>query len=115
MSIEKTKKSFLLPLVGLAILLYLVLQFKMSQNQARQEEVVEQTHGGTPIQLETPSGMLYGTLLQPEQTDKPVPIVLVLAGSGPTDRNCNQLPTLHTDAFRLLAEALQQNGIASVR
>ena len=74
----------------------------------------ERVYGGTPIQLKTPTGTLYGTLLEPEQTTKPVPVVLFLAGSGPTDRNCNQ-PTLHTDAFRLLAEALQKSGIASVR
>ena len=73
----------------------------------------ERSHGGTPIQLETPTGTLYGTLLTPE-ADKPVPIVLFLAGSGQTDRNYNQ-PTLHTDAFRMLAESLQQSGIASVR
>ena len=75
----------------------------------------EPAHGGTPIQLQTPTGTLYGTLLEPEKATKPVPIVLFLSGSGPTDRNGNQLPTLHTDAFRLLAEALQQNGVASVR
>ena len=75
----------------------------------------EQVHGGTPIQLETPTGTLYGTRLKPEQVTKPVPVVLFLAGSGPTDRNGNQRPSLHTDAYRLLAEALQQSGIASVR
>ncbi|MCL2304731.1 MAG: lysophospholipase [Planctomycetaceae bacterium] len=75
----------------------------------------EQTYGGTPIQLETPTGTLYGTLLEPENATKPVPVALFLAGSGPTDRNGNQLPTLHTDSYRLLAEALQKGGIASVR
>ena len=75
----------------------------------------ESAHGGTPIQLETPTGTIYGTLLTPEQATKPVPIVLILAGSGPTDRNGNQLPAIHTDTYRMIAEALQQNGIASVR
>ena len=75
----------------------------------------EQPHGGTPIQLETPTGTIYGTLLEPEQTTKPMPVVLILAGSGPTDRNGNNQFTLQTNAYRLLAEALQANGIASVR
>jgi len=75
----------------------------------------EQAHGGTPIQLATPTGTIFGTLLEPEQTTEPMPVVLILAGSGATDRNCNQLPAVHTNAYRMLAEALQQNGIASVR
>ena len=75
----------------------------------------EEAHGGTPIQLETPTGTIFGTLSEPEQAVKPVPVVLFLAGSGPTDRNGNQLPSLRTDTYRLLAEALQKNGIASVR
>ena len=78
-------------------------------------EIDKQAHGGTPIQLETPTGTIYGTLLEPEQTPKPMPVVLILAGSGPTDRNGNNLSGLHTNSYRMLAEALQQNGIASVR
>lgn len=75
----------------------------------------ESTHGGTPIQLETPTGIIHGTLLEPEQATEPVPVVLILAGSGPTDRNGNQLPARHSDTYRMIAEALQQNDIASVR
>jgi pimeloyl-ACP methyl ester carboxylesterase len=72
--------------------------------------VNERTYGGTPIQIKTPTGTIYGTLLEPEQTTKPVPVVLFLAGSGPTDRNGGA-----SGQYRLLAEALQKSGIASVR
>lgn len=41
-----------------------------------------------PISLNTSSGELFGSLLLP-QSDKPVPVVLIIAGSGPTDRNGN--------------------------
>ena len=75
----------------------------------------EQAHGGTPIQLETPTGIIYGTLLEPEQMSETVPVVLFLAGSGPTDRNGNNPMGLRTDSYRLLAEALQEYGIASIR
>ena len=71
--------------------------------------------GGTLIILETPTGTICGTLLEPEHMTKPVPVVLLLAGSGPTDRDGNQLPRLHIDNHRLIAEALQEHGIASVR
>ena len=41
-----------------------------------------------PIELNTPTGTLYGSLVLPK-SDKPVPVVLIIAGSGPTDRNGN--------------------------
>ena len=42
-----------------------------------------------PISLDTGTGQLFGSLLLP-QSDKPVPVVLIIAGSGPTDRNGNR-------------------------
>ena len=76
----------------------------------------EQSQVGVPIQLETDTGTLCGSLLIPvRQVFEPAPIVLIIAGSGPTDRNGNQPPSLMTNAYRMLAEELQNNGIASVR
>jgi len=69
---------------------------------------------GTDIILETPCGRLYGTLVLPP-TNKRIPVVLLIAGSGPTDRNTNQFPALKTDAFKLLAEALAAEHIATLR
>ncbi|MFL6374734.1 MAG: alpha/beta hydrolase [Pyrinomonadaceae bacterium] len=68
-----------------------------------------------PAALVTPSGKLYGTLeLPPAKT--PVPVVLIIAGSGPTDRNGNS-PLLPgpNNAYKLLADELAKNGIASLR
>jgi len=65
------------------------------------------------VRLDTASGTLEGTLLVPEA--KPgMPVVLLVAGSGPTDRNGNQ-PGLHHNALLLLAQGLAQYGIASLR
>ena len=99
------------------ILLLVVLAFILSEQHSPEQSIqtTENTPSGTPIQIETPTGTIYGTLLEPGQTTKPVPVVLILAGSGPTDRNGNGLSALHTDSYRMLAEALQQVGIASVR
>jgi alpha-beta hydrolase superfamily lysophospholipase len=59
-------------------------------------------------------GKLYGTLTLP--TDKKrVPVVLLIGGSGPTDRNMNQGQALRTNSFLLLAKGLAENGIASLR
>jgi pimeloyl-ACP methyl ester carboxylesterase len=59
-------------------------------------------------------GTLHGTLLLPAG-DPPFPVVLIIAGSGPVDRNGNQLPILNTNMHRLLAEALAKKGVASLR
>jgi len=56
---------------------------------------------------------LYGTLAMPKSNSKPN-VVLIIAGSGATDRNCNQ-KGMQTDAFKMLADSLQMAGIASLR
>lgn len=58
-------------------------------------------------------GTLRGTLLVP--SDTAATAALIIAGSGPTDRNCNSMLGPGTDAFRYLAEALCDAGIASLR
>jgi pimeloyl-ACP methyl ester carboxylesterase len=59
---------------------------------------------------------LRSTLLLPKETGKPVPVVLLIAGSGPTDRNGNSriLPGKN-NSLLMLAEGLAMNGIASLR
>ncbi len=67
------------------------------------------------VRLETMTGTLYGTLELPN-TSEPYPVVLIHPGSGPTDRDGNsaQLPGKN-DSLKLLAEALAEEGIASLR
>jgi pimeloyl-ACP methyl ester carboxylesterase len=74
-----------------------------------------QPRASSPIELTPPRGPIAGTLLVPDGTGR-VPVALIIAGSGPTDRDGNSalLPGKH-DAYRLLAEALAAEGIASVR
>ena len=54
-----------------------------------------------------------GTLLVPESIDNP-PLVIIIAGSGPTDRNGNQ-SFMKNDMLKKLAERLSENGIATFR
>jgi uncharacterized protein len=64
--------------------------------------------------LVTPTGTLDGTLQLP--ATKPTTVVLIIAGSGPTDRNGNSLGLgLDSDAYKLLALDLAQRNIASLR
>jgi uncharacterized protein len=59
---------------------------------------------------------LHSTLLLPKDTSKPMPVVLLLSGSGPTDRNGNS-PILpgKNNSLLMLADGLASNGIASLR
>ena len=59
-----------------------------------------------------PIGALHGTLLKP---DAPGPVVLIVPGSGPTDRDGNNPLGVKAQPYKLLAEALAAKGIASVR
>src|SRR5476649_2474199 len=67
-----------------------------------------------PISLDTGNGELFGSLLLP-QSDKPVPVVLIIAGSGPTDRNGNSADGAGNDSLKRLAWVLAKHNIASVR
>lgn len=66
-----------------------------------------------PTTLQTETGNIEGTLLVPESKNK-VPLVLIIAGSGPTDRDGNN-PVMKNNSLKMLAEGLVENGIASVR
>lgn len=65
------------------------------------------------VKVKSEIDKLYGTLLIPDGK-KEVPVVLFIAGSGPTDRNGNQ-GMVQTNTTRLLAEGLAEKGIASLR
>lgn len=56
---------------------------------------------------------LAGTLLLPEKETKRV--VLIISGSGSTDRNGNTLPNLINDGLKKLAEELTEVGYATLR
>lgn len=67
-----------------------------------------------PVSLDTGQGTLYGSLLLP-RSQTPPPVVLIIAGSGPTDRDGNNPATGRIDILRRLALQLAAQGIASVR
>ena len=66
----------------------------------------------------SPSAACLGTLLKPKSLkpdgSEPPPVVLLIGGSGPTDRNGNQGGTGPAE-LRQLAEQLAEQGIASLR
>ena len=66
------------------------------------------------ITLKTATGDIFGTLTTPEKAKKS-PVVLIIAGSGPTDRDCNSRLGIKTNAYKMLAESFALNKISTLR
>ena len=64
--------------------------------------------------LERDGLTLEGTLAMPRQRGRAVPVVLIVAGSGATDRNGNG-PMVNTNVYAMLAWSLADAGFATVR
>ncbi|MGZ9100785.1 MAG: alpha/beta hydrolase, partial [Brevundimonas sp.] len=67
----------------------------------------------TPVVLPVEPAALHGTLLTPDGPTRAA--ALIIAGSGPTDRNGDNVMGLVPATYRLLAEGLAEQGVATVR
>lgn len=71
--------------------------------------------GEEDITLNTPTGDIHGKLMLPDG-GTPCPVVLIIAGSGPTDMNGNSIGTgMTNNSLLYLAQELAASGIATVR
>lgn len=67
-----------------------------------------------PVTLSTATGEIHGTLAVADNASRTA--VLIIAGSGPTDRNGNSSVTgIATDSYKMLADSLAAHGYASLR
>jgi pimeloyl-ACP methyl ester carboxylesterase len=66
----------------------------------------------TPLTAPGPQGLLAGTLVD---AGRHAPVVLIIPGSGPTDRDGNNPMGVAAASYRLLAEALATKGVSTVR
>jgi pimeloyl-ACP methyl ester carboxylesterase len=96
------KKSRLLPLA------FLLLTFPFIATAQ-----IDTTYTETNVVLHTTSGDIAGTLTLPCTQGK-IPVALIIAGSGPTDRNGDN-PMMKNEGLKLLAYGLAANHIASLR
>jgi len=92
------------------IILFLTVFFLSIINAQTKKDL---TFKEAPAVLKINNDQLYGTLTTPDLTKK-FPVALIIAGSGPTDRNGNN-PMMKNNSLKMLAEALAKNGIASLR
>ncbi|MEM6844488.1 MAG: alpha/beta fold hydrolase [Bacteroidota bacterium] len=94
-------------------LMLLVLSFTSACSEDETTVVREPTSEEVTLSIAT--GTVYGTLVVPGQNE-PMPIVLIIAGSGPTDRDGNtNLLAGKNNSLKMLADSLLQRGYASLR
>jgi pimeloyl-ACP methyl ester carboxylesterase len=62
--------------------------------------------------LKTSVGNINGTLKVPDSKNA-VPVAIIIAGSGPTDRDCNQ-PNMKSNSYKMLSDALFYNNVATL-
>jgi pimeloyl-ACP methyl ester carboxylesterase len=67
----------------------------------------------TLIEAPGPQGLLKGSMLGP--ASRHAPVVLIIPGSGPTDRDGNNRLGINASTYRLLAEGLAARNITTVR
>lgn len=87
--------------------------FELKKGQEKAKDTEEEE--GQFLTIDTGKGKLYGEMEIPKG-EQPFPVMLIIPGSGPTDRNGNSvaLPGKN-NSLKLLAEQLAEKGIASVR
>ena len=72
------------------------------------------TYTETNVVLHTVSGDIAGTLTIPANAPAKLPVALIIAGSGPTDRNGDN-PMMKNESLMKLAYGLAAKNIASLR
>lgn len=74
---------------------------------------LQSVYGQEEVFIESNGVKIFGTLTKP---DKPTQtVVLIIAGSGPTDRNGNSGLSYNNYAYKMLADSLANAGIATLR
>lgn len=72
-----------------------------------------QLHSSYEMEAPGPLGALRGTAVLP--AEKGAPVILIIPGSGPTDRDGNSPLGIRAATYKLLAEGLAAQGVASIR
>ncbi|MDB5009030.1 MAG: hypothetical protein JWP45_3423 [Mucilaginibacter sp.] len=70
----------------------------------------------TPVSVKALAGSISGSLVVPKNVTGKMPVVLIVADAGPTDRNGNNSKTgVNANTYKLLANDLGKKGIATLR
>lgn len=74
----------------------------------------EISHRELPVTVNSGKIELHGSLTLPNSNARKLTVCLIISGSGPTDRDGNN-PYMKNESLKLLAYALADSGIASLR
>ncbi|MFF2288627.1 alpha/beta hydrolase family protein [Peribacillus butanolivorans] len=81
----------------------------------KSDEKVEEKRSGEVVQADLKKGTMYG-LLETPKDEGPFPVMIIIAGSGPTDKDGNSIALPgKNNSLKMLAESLAEKGIASIR
>src|SRR5574341_470575 len=69
----------------------------------------------SPYTIKSGAMQLSGTLTLPRATTRRIPVAVIIAGSGPTDRNGNSVMGIKPNSYAQLAWRLAERGIATLR
>lgn len=83
--------------------------FNMLFEPLKQEPVSYET-----ITVPVVGGNLQAALQLPSTTNQPTPVAIIIAGSGPTDKDGNSMAGKN-NSLKMLAEQLAEQGIATLR
>jgi len=92
-----------------------VSNIKTAVEAASQTPINDPSLTETPITLNTLAGTLSGTLTMPKNASGKIPVVLIIPGSGPTDRDGNSSLGPKPNTYKMIAAELGKAGIASLR
>jgi uncharacterized protein len=94
--------------------IFLFLTFSLLVSGLTAQKKTDPAFTESELLLKTSSGNISGTLTVSDKSKKS-PIVIIIAGSGPTDRNCNSPMGIKTDAYKMISSDLAGYGISSLR
>lgn len=95
-----------------AVFFFFIFNFLL--NGLFAQNITDSVYSESEIILKTSTGDIYGTITVSNKTNK-TPLALIIAGSGPTDRDGNSAIGLKTDTYRKLSEEFAKNGISTLR
>ncbi len=94
--------------------LSLLFLFTLMVNSLSAQMINATSGAESEMTLKTSSGDIFGTLSVAGKGEK-TPVVLIIAGSGPTDRDGNSVLGVKADSYKMISQTLAQNGISSLR
>lgn len=103
MKLQKNNLLFVITILGLVFSCNNQKDLKPVKNYFSQE-----------VSIKVDLATIYGTLEMPDSVGE-FPVVLIIAGSGPTDRDGNSTLGVSAAPYKMLADSLAAHNIASLR